>query len=112
VGDGRVSSESTEEIERIVIEDSADGKSYMVRTVGPEIWVNEGEEPVPLRDDQTPVMESTPVEGRDKEKEKVNLRPLIAPKKKLWVEPEKDQMRGKAVAVEVSPPRVNDPPRV
>jgi len=42
-----VSSESTEEVERIVIEDSVEGESYMVRTVGTERWVEEREEPVP-----------------------------------------------------------------
>jgi len=45
VGDGRVSSESTEEIERIVIEDNVEGESYMIRTVGQE----KEDAPVPHR---------------------------------------------------------------
>jgi len=64
VGEGKVSSESTEEIERIVIEYSVEGKSYMIRTVGQE----EEDEPVPHRNVLTPMMESTPVEGDEKER--------------------------------------------
>jgi len=64
-GDGKMSSESTEE-KRIVIEDSMEGDSYVVRTVAAERCVQEGEEPVPPGEVLTPVNESTPVEGRGK----------------------------------------------
>jgi len=94
VGEGKVSSKSTEEVERIVIEDSVEGESYMVRTLGTEICIEEGEEPLPPRDVLTPVMESTPVEGREKGNGKLILRrPLTAPKKKLWVEPKSTKKR-------------------
>jgi len=66
VGDGKVSSESTEEVKKIIIEDSVEEENYMVRAVGTESWVQEGEEPVPPRDVLTPVMDSTPLEGREK----------------------------------------------
>jgi len=45
-------------------------------------------EPNPQRDVLTPVMESTPVEGREKGRGNVGFRPLTAPKKKMWVQPE------------------------
>jgi len=89
VGDGKVSSESTKEVERIIIEYSVEGESYMVRTVGTERRVEEGEEPVPPRDVIMPIVESIPVEGRGKGKGNLKLRPLIAPNFFLWVEPEK-----------------------
>jgi len=84
-----VSRESAEEIERIVIEDSMEGESYMIRTVGQE----EEDEPVPHRNLLTPVMESTPVEGHDKERGKLGFRPLTAPKKKMWVQPVSDEKK-------------------
>jgi len=87
VGDGKVSSESAEEIDRIVIEDSMEGESYMIRTVGQE----EDDEPVPHRNVLTPVMESTPIEGRDKEGGRIGFRPLTAPKEAMWVQPESDK---------------------
>jgi len=81
VGDGKVSSESAEEIEKIVIEDSVEGESYMIRTVGQE----EEDEPVPHRNVLTPVLKSTLMEGHEKERGKLTFRPLTAPKKKMWV---------------------------
>jgi len=108
VGDGKVSSESAEEIELIVIEDSMEGESYMIRTVGQD----KGEEPVPRRDVLTPVMESTPMEGRNKEKGKAGFRPLTAPKKKMWVQRESEERdeeeeekssSGKSSASRISP---------
>jgi len=83
-GDGKVSSDSAEEVERIVIDDRMEGESYMIRTVGQE----EGDEPAPLRDILTPVLESTPCEGHEKEGRKAGFRPLTAPKKQMWVQPE------------------------
>jgi len=69
-GDGKVSSESTEETERIVIEDSVDGESFMVRTVMPERGDEEGEQPVPPGEVLTPpVNESTPIGERGIKKE-------------------------------------------
>jgi len=82
VGDRMVSNDSTEEIERIVIEDSVEGESYMIRAVGKEVWTGEGDEPVPLRNVLTPVVESTLVEGHEKERRKLGFRPLTALKKK------------------------------
>jgi len=72
---------------------------YMMRSVGTESWVQEGGyEPVAPRDVLTPVMESMPVELREKGKAEywshnLKFRPLIAPKKK-WVEPEKKSEEG------------------
>jgi len=92
VGYRKVSSESAEEVEKILIEDSVEKEHYMMRSVGTKSWVQEGEEEtVPSRDVLKPVMESTPVERREKGKAEywshnLKLRPLIAPKKK-WVEP-------------------------
>jgi len=83
-GDGKVSSDSTEEGERIVIDDSTEGESFMVRTMKQE----EGEEPAPLRDILTPILESTPCEDHEREGRKASFRPLTAPKKQLWVQPE------------------------
>jgi len=83
-GDGKMSSESVDETEHIVIEDSMEGEVYMVRSM-----IQDGEdEPNPPRDVVTPVMESTPVEGREKGKSYTGFRPLTAPKKKMWVQPE------------------------
>jgi len=85
-GDGKVSSDSAEEIERIVIEDSMEGETYLIRTV-----VQDGEdERTPHRDVLTLVLESTPIEGREKERGKAGFRPLTAPKKKMWVQPESE----------------------
>jgi len=66
VGDRKVSSESTEEVVKILLEDSVDEENYMVRAVATESWGQEDEEPAPARDILTPVMGSTPVENRDK----------------------------------------------
>jgi len=68
-----------------VIEDSVEGESYMIRTVGQEVGTEEEDEPVPHRNVLTPVMESTPVEGHEKERGKLSFRSLTAPKKKMWV---------------------------
>jgi len=45
-----VSSESTEETERIVIEDSVEGESFMVSTVRSERWEETRGQPVPSRE--------------------------------------------------------------
>jgi len=83
-GDGKMSSDSAEEVERIVIENSMEGETYMIRTM-----MQEGDdEPIPQRDVLTPVMESTPVEGREKERCKAEFGSLTAPKRKMWVQPE------------------------
>jgi len=97
VGDGKVSSESTEEVEKIIVEDSVCEENYMVRAVGTESWAQEDEEPAPARDVMTPVMGSIPVKNRDKGEgdywsHNLKLKPLIAPKKK-WVEPERTDER-------------------
>jgi len=86
VGDGKVSSESAKEADKITIEDSVGEENYMVRTVGGESWAQEDEEPAPTGDVLTPVMESTPVKdlnrgGVDYWSHNFKLRPLIAPKK-------------------------------
>jgi len=78
VGEGKVSSESAEEGDRITIEDSVWDEDYMIRTVGAENWAQGEEEPAPVGDVVTPVMESTPIKRR----------PMKAPKKK-WVKPER-----------------------
>jgi len=61
-GDGRVSSEKTDEIERIVIDDSAEVESFMVRAAGLR-----GDEPEPPREILTPTLKSTPYEGHERE---------------------------------------------
>jgi len=82
-GDGKMSSESADETEHIVIEDSMEGEAYMVRTM----MQDGGDEPNPQRDVLTPAMESTRVEGREKGRGNTGIRPLTAPKKKMWVKP-------------------------
>jgi len=83
-GDGKMSSESADEAEHIVIEDSMEGEVYMVSSM-----IQDGKgEPNPPRDVVMPVMESTPLEGREKGKGYTGFRPLTAPKKKMWVQPE------------------------
>jgi len=47
-GDGKVSSESTEETEKIVIEDSVEEESFVIRTVGPEREDEDKDQPEPL----------------------------------------------------------------
>jgi len=83
-GDGKVSSDSAEEGERLVIDDSTEGERFMIRTMRHE----EGDEPAPLRDILTPILESTPCEGHEREGRKASFRPLTAPKKQMWVQPE------------------------
>jgi len=63
VGDGKVSSESAEEADKIIIEDTVDEDDCMIGTVGGESWAQEDEEPAAAGDVLTPVMESTPVKG-------------------------------------------------
>jgi len=79
--DGKVSSDSAEEVDRITIDDSAEVESFMVRAAG-----YGDEEPEPPRDVVTPTLESTPYVGHEKEIRKPRL--VIAPKKKLWVQTE------------------------
>jgi len=107
-GDGKVSSDSAEEGKRIVIDDSTEGESFMVRTMQQE----EGDEPAPLRDLLTPTLESTPCEGHEREGRKASFRP-IAPKKQLWVQPEpregeteEEEDRKSSVEIFVSSTRV------
>jgi len=83
-GEGMVTNNSMEVIERIVIEDSIEKENYMIRTVGQVVRFQE-DGPVPPRDVVTPVMESTPVAGHEKEGERVSFRPLTALKKKIWI---------------------------
>jgi len=56
----------------------------MVRTMKQE----ERDEPAPPRNLLTPTLESTPCEGHEREGRKASFRPLTAPKKPLWVQPE------------------------
>jgi len=74
-GDGKVSSDSADKGERINIDDSIKGESFMVRTTRQE----EEDELVPPRDLMTPTLESTPYEGHEREDKKP--RSLTAPKK-------------------------------
>jgi len=86
--DGKVSSDSAEEGERIVIDDSTEGESFMISTMRQE----EGDEPAPLRNILTPILESTPCEGHEREGgRKASFRPLTAPKKQMWVQPEEKE---------------------
>jgi len=63
-GDGKMSSESTEETERIIIEDSSEGDSFMVRGVGLQHEVD-AEQPEPPGETSTPPRgESTPMDGQ------------------------------------------------
>jgi len=69
-------------------------ENYMIRMVGAEDWAK-GEEPAPIGEVLTPVMESTPVKnanigGGDYSAHHLKLKPVIAPKKK-WVEPERTE---------------------
>jgi len=75
-GDEKVSSDSTEEVEHIMIDDSVEGESYTIRGVIQE----EGDEPDPHGEIPTPVSESTPYEGHEREGRNANSRPLTAPK--------------------------------
>jgi len=80
-GDGKVSSESAEEVERIIIDDSSEVESFMVRAAG------HGEDELEVPGDiPTPTRESTPYSGHEKDIKKP--RQVIAPKKKLWVQTE------------------------
>jgi len=45
VGDGKVSSESAEEVNKIIIEDNVGEDDCMIRTMGGESWGQEDEEP-------------------------------------------------------------------
>jgi len=83
-GDGKMSSESADETDHIVIEDSMEGEVYIVRSMVQD----REDESNPPRDVVTPVMESTPMEGRENGKGYTGFRPLTAPKKKMWVQPE------------------------
>jgi len=60
-GDGKVSSESIEETERIIIDDS-NKESFTIR----EVTQEEGEEQEPYGEVPTPVLESTPYKGHGK----------------------------------------------
>jgi len=78
-GDGKISSDSAEELDRITIDDSAEVKNFMIRATR---YGNE--EPEPPRDILTPTLKSTPYVGHEREVRKLRL--VIAPKKKLWVQ--------------------------
>jgi len=78
-GDGKVSSDSAEEVERILIDDSSEVESFMVRAAG-----RRNDEPEPPRDILMRTLESTPYEGHEREVRRP--RQLTAPKKKLWVQ--------------------------
>jgi len=82
-GDEKVSSESTEETERIIIDDSNE-ESYTIKGVTQE----DQDEPDPHGEVPTPISESTPHVGYEMGEGKVSTRPLTAPKKKMWVQPE------------------------
>jgi len=87
-GDGKVCCESTEETEKIVIEDSVEEKSFVIRTVELETGGGDQEQPEPPGEITTPpLIESTPVIrisiGRGIREEKDRSRPLS--QKKLWV---------------------------
>jgi len=93
-GDGKVSSESTEETEKIVIEDSAEEESFVIGTVITDKKEGDEEQPEhPGEISTPPLSESTPVIHQPMEKgereEKDRSRPLYVAKKKLRVEPEK-----------------------
>jgi len=95
-GVGKISSESAEEIEKITIEDSSDGNSFMIWTVGLQ-WRSEdmdqrelpGEVPTP------PINESTLIDGRVIRKDEIKARPQYVAKKQLWVEPERTIEEGR-----------------
>jgi len=74
-GDGKVSSDSADKGERINIDDSIKGESFMVRTTRQE----EEDELEPPRDLLTPTLESTPYKGHEREEREP--RSLTAPKK-------------------------------
>jgi len=64
-GDGKISSDSAEDIEKITIEDSSDGDSFMIRTVGLQGCSGDMDQPEPLGEVSTPpIDESTPSDGR------------------------------------------------
>jgi len=81
--DGKVSSGSAEETERIMINDSNE-ESYTIQRVTQE----DEDEPELHREIPTPVSESTPYDGHEKWAGKMNSRPLTPPKKQMWVQPE------------------------
>jgi len=96
LGDGKISSESAEEIEKIVIEDSIEGDSFMIRTVGEEGCCEETDQPEPRGEVLTPpISESTPSDGRVIRREEGNFRPQYVAKKKLWVEPDRTIEEGR-----------------
>jgi len=79
-GDGKVSSDSAEEGERIVIDDSTEGESFIIRT----IYLEEKDEPpAPLRNILTPILEYTPCKAHEREGRKASFRPLTAPKRQM-----------------------------
>jgi len=95
-GDGKMSSESAEETEKITIEDSRDGDSFMIRTVGLQGCSENIDQPEPLGDVSTPpINESTPSDGRIMRKEEGKARPQYVAKNKLWVEPERTIEEGR-----------------
>jgi len=101
--DGKTSSDSAEEVEHIMIEDSVERETYMIRTM----MQGGKDEPNPQRDVLTPVIESTPIEGRDKERGKIGFRPLTAPKKKSGCsrsQKKESGKKGEKVAMRNLPP--------
>jgi len=89
-GDGKMSSGSVEEIDKIIIEDSVGEDSFMVRTVGLEGCCEEIDQTEHMREVSTPpVSESTPNDERIMRRGAGNSKPQYVAKKKLWVEPDR-----------------------
>jgi len=96
LGDGKVSSESAEEIDKIIIEDSVEGDSCMIRAIGGEGSAEETDQPESRGEVLTPpISESTPSDGRVMRREEGKGRPQHVAKKKLWVEPDRTIEEGR-----------------
>jgi len=100
--DGKISSESAEVVEKIIIVDSSDGDSFMVRTVGLRGCSEDMDQPEPLGEISTPpVDESTPCDERIMRREEGKARPQYVGKKKLWVEPNRTIKEGRNTSSDV-----------
>jgi len=102
-GDGKVSSESTEETEKIVIEDSAEEESFVIGTVITDKKEGDEEQPEPpgeistLRlSESTPVIRQTMERGVREEKDR--SRPLYVAKKKYGLSLREHLMRMRITA--------------